>query len=1671
MEPYRLTLEFSRKNKVDDKYAFKVQAQTYHRRLAGGAYAAAELSWSDDFIEAIDQLRASKRDPEVMQRLGNTLRSFLDEMGWGQEQAALRTAVDEDRRVVITVRSAAAELYAVPWEIVTLGQTMRHLGWLPNVLVQYEWVDDQPNKSVPEKPFPRPEGGRILFAHSAAAGDVPHKRHLEAIEDACLEAHHDFHADRDVLSGASLGTLRKALDDASCGKDKPISVLHLLCHGGPVGSTFGLLLDPDEDGGAVGVDPATFANLCAPYAGMVRLVVIAACDSGNIGPLGNQMGSVAQALHRAGVSAVVASRFPLSKKGSNAFAEAFYRALLVEPCSVESAFLMARRRLVEVDSGRVDWASLQLYAREADGLDTRPIVVRPYQGLLPLGPAHNRFFFGREKEVQEIVSDLGALVKSEQPRFLVVQGWSGTGKSSMVMAGAVPRLTKPADPSAGAPGDPGWSPGYACIKMKPGGDPMRSLFTALDQDERRPLLLVVDQFEEIFTQASEEERNKFARELWSLARDTTSGISVIVTIRSDFIGRCGEVLLDDHATRLDAIANNEAFSVRVSQLSKEQLRETIEKPAAKVGLLIPRSLVNTILNDIGQSLGALPLVAHTMNLLWQDRRGRELSLETYDQLGKVTGALYQHADQLIRALDEPGQKMAERLFVGLVGKDAEHDGGAPADTRRRLRVKEIRTEVCQGIAEKEACFERMLQSLDTGRLLVIEGEGDAKTVEVAHEALIRGWKTLEVWLEKYGDMLRRKKELDRWLAGHTSHGTLLNERQIDTVAAFKKDYPEVFSAIAQELLATSRAKIVAARRRERIALVVAVVAAIVMSGLGVWASIERSKARAQTEVALKAEADAKKARDAAQTASRMAVARELLARGQHAMASKVLLEVAEPEKVRGWIELATDVLLQGVERTTLRHDADIISAEWSPDGKRIVTTCTDNAVRVWNADGTGAVVRLDIPKAPTSATWSPDGKRILVDDATNVRIWSPDCVGAPVELPESARGNMVWSPDGKRMATISANALTTKVWNADGTGPAIEFVHKVGISFVVWSPDSRRLMTFALDDSAVWIWNLDDGRPTSKPIEIRTPHGGVENAAWSPNGRQFVVVNQDGDSWILNSDGTGTPLPLINPASEVCSYRFNKHATWSPDGKSILAVASNPSVCLWDAAGKKPPIELRGHGDQTNYAAWSPDGQRILTASDDKTARIWELSHPQRTIVFKGHEFEVNSAQWSPTGDRILTVSRDQMVRVWNARGVEYPVLMDGEAATADSDHDSDGFVGNVPIYNGMVSASWSPDGKRIVTVMNDGTAWAWNGDGHGRAIELPGYKGDRYNDRWTWSPDKTRVLVTTSGKTEARVQRVDSKDGAVILRQTEEISVAAWSPDGHRIATATNTPEKNEIRNWNADGQGESSVIKTPASVDKIVWNPDARRILATSEKQAWILNADGTGTPVVLPVTDGAGGAPFRRLTDGAWSPNGKQILTWCGEKNVKVWNTEHTGDPVVLPHDTEVWDVEWSTDNVRIATRTSDGVVRIWDSATKQPLVLNSRQYRVDSMAWNPQGDRIVTNSPDKIVRIWSTDGSGDVIALKGHLYEILSVAWSPDGSQVVTTSKDNMARIWFVTAVGLQKTLRNANSYCLTPEQREHLLLENKADAQVHYDACERSYHRSFGPNAECRTSTK
>ena len=369
----------------------------------------------------------------------------------------------------------------------------------------------------------------------------------------------------------------------------------------------------------------------------------------------------------------------------------------------------------------------------------------PYQGLEAFGKEQARFFFGREKVVQLLMEKLG------QANFVPIIGASGSGKSSVVRAGLIPQLEKN-----------GWR---VLEPILPGFEPLAELkraliqlfgrteigevYSVIETDGLRPvierlsvseqLLLVVDQFEEVFTVCpKEEERRQFIELLTQVTEIPSSRLAIVTTMRADFLEPC---LSYESLTRL---IQNEA--VYMPPLLGAELEEAIVTPAKLQGYQLETGLLGAMLEDVGQEKGCLPLLQFALTELWEqrDRKAYQLKVEQYRQLGGVIAALNRHAEKLYENFTEQERDWVKRIFLKLV-----RTGVEGKDTRQRQPKVKLLTLITGDPFELQTINNVLIERLVQGRLLVIgqESEGEA-WVDLAHEALMEGWRRFALWREE-----------------------------------------------------------------------------------------------------------------------------------------------------------------------------------------------------------------------------------------------------------------------------------------------------------------------------------------------------------------------------------------------------------------------------------------------------------------------------------------------------------------------------------------------------------------------------------------------------------------------------------------------------------------------------------------------------------------------------------------------------------------------------------------------------------------------------------------------------------------------------------------------------------------------------------------------------------
>jgi WD40 repeat protein len=1574
---HTLTLEFSRAEQVEDAHVFRSAPQAYILRRDRG-FGSATFPWGDQVRAELAELEKLQPEPGVVQGLGDTLRSFVEESlrsleGWGHHEDAIRQAIDAGKTVHVTFRFAAAELYALPWELVTLRSTGQYLGELKACLVQYEWPG---TSTAPERLTPPPEQGRLLFGWSAAGGAVPAAEHLRALSEA--GARGEFDPGSDILPDLSLAALERTLEEASS-SGRPVAALHLLCHGGATeGGTWGLLWSGSRpDGQPELIDGASLRRALAPYRDSLRLVVLCACRSGH-SPPGNSLGSICQALHRIGIQAVVASRLPMSKRGSVQFAEAFYGALLAGTASLQQAFLSARSRLAQLAG--YEWVALQLYARAEDGTDQRPLVFCPFPGLECFEEENAPFYFGRDAEIREAMACFEPAAPIPR-RWLQVEGPSGAGKSSFVRAGLVPAIRR-----GGIKGGPErWRVGV----LRPGRDPLQQLSIALidllgwgDRPEgpreleallREPgglrmllsrearpgtgLLLVVDQLEEVFALPQSDAGGKAHFDaLLAQALDGVGPLHLITTIRSDFLGRFTEL------PRLESLLNSKTARYYLRQMTSQSLVGAFMESAAAAGLAWEAGLPGRITADAAEASGSLPLVGHTLRELWKRRSGRMLTHAAYLELGGVRGALTLSAEVLLGTFSPEEKERIRKLFLDMVTS-----GRGTRDVRRVVPLEEA-VRIAGGGTEGQALIARLSggrapdaspTSPAPPRLLVV-GED---TADLAHEALLDDWQTLRGWIDAERKNLERRDDLEAaaavWLSGGShedglpSGGQLAYLRSAEPVTERARAFLE--AALAREQRELERRQRKARSARLRLGLVAAAAAAVAVVMGGLWREAVASGARARTSALLSG-------------------AGQQLVGGDPAVADRLLLEVSEPERAQGWMALAHEVLLLPMPKVTFRHGEPILGAWFSRDGRWVLTMSGDGAVRVWPADGRGPARVLkghagQVWSVQDAVSLSADGQRVVsgASDGT-VRVSRVDGEGEPVVLKghTGAVRCAAFSPDGQLVATGAEDAQV-RVWRVDGKDQAVVLEgHSSKVIWVAFSPDGERVVTASRDGTAR-VWRADG---QGAPVVLKGHAHELWYAQFSPDGKRVLTASFDKTARVWRADGEGEPVVLAGHQGAV------EFASFSPDGERVVTVSRDGTARIWWADGRERAVVLEGHSGPISVATFSPDGQRVVTGAGDGTARIWKLDGTEALTVLRAHSGGVTTATYSPDGRWVLTGSQDGTARVWRADGRGEMVMLKGHSAT-------------------LTSVTFSRDGEWMVTASQDGTARVWRADGTGEPVVLRGHTSEVSSA--AFSPDGKRV-ATASRDWTARVWRADGTGEPVVFRgHTDTVRSVAFSPDGELVVTAS---VDGTAQVWRVDGTGEPVVLKGHAGV---VWaaafSPDGERVVTASvDGTGRVWRVDGTKEPIILRGHSG-------HVRSAAFSPDGAWVATASQDGTARVWRADGTGEPVVLKgHGGKVISVGFSPDGQRVVTASFDGTARVWKvDGTGEPLVLRAYSGGVRYAAFSPDGGRVVTAS-EMMARVWTLS----VSALRQQLSRANMDCLTPEQRQNYLSETESTAR---------------------------------------------------------------
>lgn len=1236
-----------------------------------------------------------------------------------------------------------------------------------------------------------------------------------------------------------------------------------------------------------------------------------------------------------------------------------------------------RRTLAEELGVEPSEATELLYTQiQAGELETPALVPRPE--LLPQPPAPGEppfkgleffdvadadLFFGREALTARLVQRL-FFVESES-RLLAVVGTSGSGKSSLVRAGLVAALQRGASLADSTPLPEG-SHLWPVVIITPTANPLESLAVGLTRDvesvtaaatlmddlardarslhlyarrmlspnrSERRLLLVVDQFEELFTQCRDlAQRKAFVDNLLTAAGvsspEEREGVDdgptfVVITLRADFYHHCAQF----ETLRL-ALEN---YQVYIGPMTSEELRRTIEEPARVGGWDFESGLVDLLLRDVGEEPGALPLLSHALLETWKRRQGHTLTLDGYTEAGGVHGAIAKTAEAVCQRLDEQQQAIARNIFLRLTEL-----GEGTQDTRRRAALNELFPQ-----PEDTATVETVLYTLTDARLITTERE----TVQVAHEALIREWPRLREWLEESRNDVRMQRLLAAaaadWEGAGRDPSYLLRGARLDQFEGWAR---ETDLALTQDERAYLEVSLEGRRQRE--------------SAETARQERERSleqHARWQASIGLASQA-------------------MLELEGSSPECSVLLaLEALENYPYTWQAERALGQAVLGDRlRLILQHVGPVNSAQWSSDGSRILTV-SDVVAKVWDANTGGELVTLSGHENwVVMATWSPSEERILTasKDGT-AKVWdasasSPTYGEELLTLSDHTEpvGTAIWSPTGGLIVSADWGG-TVLVWDASASSPTYGEQlfnlsgHTDAVVGIAWSPDGSRIVT-ASDDGTAKVWDATTGEELFTFSEHIAQ---VKWAAWSPDGSRVVTAGQDDTVKVWNA-GTGAGiLTFASPGVERITYDEKEtypvpRAAWSPLGDRIATGSGDGMVQVWDASASSPTygeklLTLAGHTDPI-YVVWSSDGSRIATSGLDSTAKIWDATTGIELVTLCGHTGPVGKVAWSPAGDRIFTASYDGTVKVWDPD----PALLT-VAGLEDT-------VGRV---------TWSLKGDRVALGFGDGTAKILDANTGKEILVLVDLNKSVALCPQAWSPSGDRLLTSSLGGIpdipEVRAKVWDAASGkelVVLVGHSGNVWWAGWSPDGTRIVTGGADDGTTKV--WNADTGAELFAFTGhDGGVTMVAWSPDGKAIATSS--------MDGTAK-----IWDAVTGRIIRDLyPEGhklsvfglSWSPDGDRIATYAMDTG-RIWDAA-TGEELLTltGHTMNVWRMQWSRRGERIFTFGSDDTVRVWDAATGVELLCYNVEGYADG-ALSPDETRIVVSftSPGllKVFPAWQT-----------------------------------------------------------------------------------------------------
>jgi WD40 repeat protein/transcriptional regulator with XRE-family HTH domain len=1109
----------------------------------------------------------------------------------------------------------------------------------------------------------------------------------------------------------------------------------------------------------------------------------------------------------------------------------------------------------------------------------------PYRGLASFGPQDAPWFFGREDVTQRLVElatgwGIGAGVGLP----LIVVGPSGSGKSSLLAAGLMPRLTGPV------------------TLFVPTATPAADLGARLTAQTR---YVIVDQFEAVFTRCQDEDqRREFITAVCELAMKAT----VILALRADFY---------DQALRYPGLATAlQSRQVVLGPMTAEQVRQAVVAPARRADLEVEDGLVELLLRDLTPTAsdtqgahepGALPLLSHALLSTWELSSTGAITVADYRASGGISDAITRTAEGVFAKLPDGQQEMARRLFLRLV-----HVADDAPPTRSVVPLAELDSWSTSAVD--------MLGRFVGERLITV----DADHAQIAHDALLTAWPRLRSWIDAGQDDLRTRRRITEaariWEETGRDSSALPRGLQLAIATDWAGDHDnraslsplasEFVAAAAAEDQVRERAERRRTRRLQRLvgALTVLVVAVFGLAGYSYQQRMTAASARNDAdsrEVAV--EAGQVRGQNTP-LAAQLSLAAYGIARTPEALAS-VLESSGTPSAAR------------------LTDSPDLVeSVSLNAGHGLLAVAAADGTLRLWNVARPGHPAPLGGPlvndlhvgvlgSSPLYTTAiSPDGTMLAAAGADRqVWLWNiadpsrPVPFGRPLAGPANTVYSVAFSRSGHLLAAGGADD-TIRLWNvANPLAPALlATLHGPAgyVESVAFSP-SGQLLAAGSADKTVRLWSVSD---PAKPVSLGKPLTGpadiVMSVAFGPSGQVLAAGSRDDKVWLWDVASPRRPVSqgfLSGPGDWVNSVAF------SPSGGMLAAGTSDNRVYVWDMATRSLAAQLP-HENPVTSLAW--DGPSQLAAGDgDGTVSFWSLPSP---VLMAGAA--VNSVAFSPDG-HVLAVG-SQTLQLWNpvtrlplatvpAPGSTFVnsvafapsgrMLAAGYGNGTLQLRSQAGAALGPPVRasaSGMVEyVAFSPSGQLAATGGDDGTVRLWSVSGSSVRPLAVVHDSGTYVYSVAFSPDG-RVLAAASADDKTRLWSVADPSrpvslGAPLAGPASYAISVAFSPDGQVLAVGS---ADKTVRLWSVADPARPRSLGAPLTgptsyVYSVTFSPDGKTLAAgVTDGTVWLWNLAVPAHPSLMATINGPNGHVYSV----AFSPSGGMVAAGSADGTVRLWDT---------------------------------------------------------------------------------------------------------------------------------------------------------------------------------------